>query len=47
MMSSVIGANPLALNSGTIKDTADGTTNATITSAEAIGTAAGSITVTA
>ena len=43
----VIGANPLALNSGTIKDTADGTTNATITSAEAIGTAAGSITVTA
>ena len=43
----VIGANPLALNSGTIKDTADGTTNATITSIEAIGTAAGSITVTA
>ena len=43
----VIGANPLALNSGTIKDTADGTTNATITSAASIGTAAGSITVTA
>ena len=43
----VIGANPLALNSGTIKDTADGTTNATITSIEAIGTAAGSITVAA
>ena len=42
-----IGANPLALASGTIKDTADGTTNATITSAEAIGTAAGTITVAA
>tara|TARA_B100000614_G_scaffold141629_1_gene125787 strand:+ start:74 stop:670 length:597 start_codon:yes stop_codon:yes gene_type:complete len=43
----VIGANPLALNSGTIKDTADGSTNATITSSAEIGTAAGSITVTA
>ena len=43
----VIGANPLALNSGTIKDTADGSTNATITSSADIGTAAGSITVTA
>ena len=42
-----IGANPLALASGTIKDTADGTTNATITSVEAIGTAAGTITVAA
>ena len=42
-----IGANPLALASGTIKDTADGTTNATITSSAEIGTAAGSITVTA
>ena len=42
-----IGANPLALASGTIKDTADGTTNATITSAAEIGTAAGTITVAA
>ena len=42
-----IGANPLALASGTIKDTADGTTNATITNSGAIGTAAGSITVAA
>ena len=42
-----IGANPLALASGTIKDTADGSTNATITSVEAIGTAAGTITVSA
>ena len=42
-----IGANPLALASGTIKDTADGSTNATITSVEAIGTAAGTITVAA
>ena len=39
------GANPLALNSGTIKDVQG--TNATITSAASIGTAAGSITVTA
>ena len=42
----VFGANPLALNSGTIKD-AGTTTNATITSAAGIGTAAGSITVVA
>ena len=43
----VIGANALALNSGTIKDVATSTTNATITNSSAIGTAAGSITVTA
>ena len=43
----VIGANALALNGGTIKDTGDGTTNATITSSAGIGTAAGSITVAA
>ena len=40
------GANPLALNSGTIKD-AGTSTNATITSAAGIGTAAGTITVVA
>ena len=40
------GANPLALNSGTIVDRAEGG-NATITSAASIGTAAGTITVTA
>ena len=39
------GANPLALNSGTIKDVQG--TNATITSAASIGTAAGTITVAA
>ena len=42
-----IAANAIALASGTIKDTADGTTNATITNSGAIGTAAGSITVAA
>ena len=42
----VIGANALALNSGTIKD-AGKSNNATITNSSAIGTAAGSITVTA
>ena len=42
-----IGANAMALASGTIKDTADGTTNATITNSGAIGTAAGTITVAA
>ena len=42
----VIGANAMNLNSGTIKD-AGTSTNATITSSSAIGTAAGSITVTA
>ena len=39
----VFGANPLALNSGTIKD-AGTSTNATITSVAGIGTAAGTIT---
>ena len=43
----VIGANAIALNSGTIKDVATSTTNATITNSSAIGTAAGSITVAA
>ena len=37
----------MALASGTIKDTADGSTNATITNSGAIGTAAGTITVAA
>jgi len=41
------GANPLALNSGTIKDVATSTTNATITSVAGIGSAAGTITVVA
>ena len=40
------GANPLALNSGTIVDKAEGG-NATITSVAGIGTAAGTITVAA
>jgi len=40
------GANPLALNSGTIKD-AGTSTNATITSVASIGTAAGTVTVVA
>ena len=40
------GANPLALNSGTIKD-AGTSTNATITSIAGIGSAAGTITVVA
>ena len=40
------GANPLALNSGTIKDKGT-TTNSTITSVAGIGTAAGTVTVTA
>tara|TARA_B100001059_G_scaffold199853_1_gene206388 strand:- start:190 stop:786 length:597 start_codon:yes stop_codon:yes gene_type:complete len=43
----VFGADPLALNSGTIKDVATSTTNATITSVAGIGTAAGGVTVTA
>ena len=43
----VIGENALALNSGTIKDVATSTTNATIPNSADIGTAAGSITVTA
>ena len=42
----VIGANATALNSGTIKDTGEGTV-ATITNSAGIGTAAGSITVVA
>ena len=42
-----IAANAMALASGTIKDTADGTTNATITNSAPIGAAAGSITVAA
>ena len=41
-----IGANAMALNGGTIKDTGT-TTNSTITNSAAIGTAAGTITVTA
>ena len=41
-----IGANATALNSGTIKDTGEGTT-AVITNSSAIGTAAGTITVSA
>ena len=40
------GANPLALNSGTIKDKGT-TTNSTITSVAGIGTAAGTVTVVA
>ena len=42
-----IGANAISLNSGTIKDVATSTTNATITNAAGIGTAAGTITVAA
>lgn len=42
-----IGANAISLNSGTIKDVATSTTNATITNSAAIGTAAGTITVAA
>ena len=41
-----VGANAMNLNSGTIKD-AGTSTNSTITSSSAIGTAAGSLTVTA
>ena len=41
-----IGANAIALNGGTIKDTGT-TTNSTITNSAAIGAAAGTITVTA
>ena len=42
----VVGANAMNLNSGTIKD-AGTSSNSTITNSSAIGTAAGSITVTA
>jgi len=40
-------ANPVSLNSGTIKDTADGSTNAAVAISGALGTAAGTLTVTA
>lgn len=42
-----IGANTMALNSGTIKDATGTASNATITNSAAIGTAAGTITVAA
>ena len=42
-----LGANAMSLNGGTIKDTGQSGTNATITNAAGIGTAAGTITVTA
>lgn len=42
-----IGTNAMSLNSGTIKDTGQSGTNATITNAASIGTAAGTITVAA
>ena len=42
-----IGANAMSLNGGTVKDTGQSGTNATITNAASIGTAAGTITVTA
>jgi len=42
-----LGANAISLNGGTIKDTGQSGTNATITNAASIGTAAGTITVTA
>ena len=42
-----LGANAISLNGGTIKDTGQSGTNATITNAAGIGTAAGTITVTA
>jgi len=42
-----LGANAMSLNGGTIKDTGQSGTNATITNAASIGTAAGTITVTA
>ena len=42
-----IGAQSIALNSGTIKDTADGSTNAAVAISGALGTAAGTLTVTA
>ncbi|BCV07669.1 MAG: hypothetical protein CM15mL2_1450 [Caudoviricetes sp.] len=42
-----IGAQSIALNSGTIKDTADGSTNAAVAISAALGTAAGTLTVTA
>ena len=42
-----LGANAMSLNGGTIKDTGQSGTNATITNAASIGTAAGTITVSA
>ena len=42
-----IGANAMSLNGGTVKDTGQSGTNATITNAASIGTAAGTITVAA
>ena len=42
-----IGANAMGLNSGTVKDTGQSGTNATITNSAGIGTAAGTITVAA
>ena len=42
-----LGANAMSLNGGTIKDTGQSGTNATITNAASIGTAAGTITVAA
>ena len=42
-----IGANAMALNGGTVKDTGQSGTNATITNSAGIGTAAGTITVVA
>ena len=42
-----IGANAMGLNSGTVKDTNESGTNATITNVASIGTAAGTITVSA
>ena len=42
-----LGANAMSLNGGTIKDTGQSGTNATITNAASIGAAAGTITVSA
>ena len=42
-----IGANAMGLNGGTVKDTNESGTNATITNVASIGTAAGTITVAA
>jgi len=42
-----IGANAMGLNGGTVKDTNESGTNATITNVASIGTAAGTITVSA
>ena len=42
-----IGAQSIALAGGTIKDTADGTTASSVVISSALGTAAGTLTVTA